>query len=181
MNFDLFLPDPAATDAIAGRFAARRPANAIVHLHGDLGAGKSSFARAFLRALGVTGAIRSPTYTLVERYPLDDGGEALHLDLYRIGDPGELEFLGIEPEQAALWLVEWPARGGAALPPADLAISLEMTGGGRRMRASAASPAGREWLTEVSTSGGVEPASSQVLGARIAGSAPDEAPQTSEN
>ena len=146
MSVDIFLPDPAATDAIAARFADARPASAIVHLHGDLGAGKSSFARAFLRRLGVAGAIRSPTYTLVERYPLGDGREALHLDLYRIGDPGELEFLGIEPDQVALWLVEWPERGATALPAAVLALHLEIEGAGRRLRAVPASAVGRVWL-----------------------------------
>jgi len=147
MSLDRYLPDPAATDALASAFAQVRPASAIVHLQGDLGAGKSSFARAFLRALGVTGAIRSPTYTLVERYPLADGREALHLDLYRIGDAGELEFLGIEPELAALWLIEWPERGtGGALPAADLLIALAIEGEGRRLHATAQSPTGEAWL-----------------------------------
>ncbi|MGN0864304.1 MAG: tRNA (adenosine(37)-N6)-threonylcarbamoyltransferase complex ATPase subunit type 1 TsaE, partial [Stenotrophomonas koreensis] len=66
----LHLQDAAATDALGQRLAAQRPAHAVVHLYGDLGAGKSTLARALLRALGVTGTIRSPTYTLVERYPL---------------------------------------------------------------------------------------------------------------
>ncbi|PJK10410.1 tRNA (adenosine(37)-N6)-threonylcarbamoyltransferase complex ATPase subunit type 1 TsaE [Lysobacteraceae bacterium NML95-0200] len=143
---ETFLPDAEATDALAARFAASRPDRAVVHLHGDLGAGKSSFARAFLRALGVQGAIRSPTYTLVERYPLADGREALHMDLYRIGDPGELEFLGIEPDTVALWLVEWPERGAAALPPADMEIQLAIEGAGRRFTAKASSPTGQDWL-----------------------------------
>lgn len=146
MTFERFLPDPAATDALAAEFARLRPASAIVHLQGDLGAGKSSFARAFLRALGVAGAIRSPTYTLVERYPLADGREALHLDLYRIGDPGELEFLGIEPDMAALWLIEWPERGTGALPAPDLHVSLAIEGEGRQMLARALTPAGQAWL-----------------------------------
>ena len=149
MTLELFLPDPAATDALAARFAASRPAAARVHLQGDLGAGKSSFARAFLRALGVTGAIRSPTYTLVERYPLADGREALHLDLYRIGDPGELEFLGIDHEAVALWLVEWPERGASALPAPDLRIVLAIEGAGRRMRVEASSAAGEAWMDVV--------------------------------
>ncbi|MDO4708836.1 MAG: tRNA (adenosine(37)-N6)-threonylcarbamoyltransferase complex ATPase subunit type 1 TsaE [Pseudomonadota bacterium] len=143
---EIFLPDAGATDALAARFAATRPDVAVVYLHGDLGAGKSSFARAFLRALGVQGAIRSPTYTLVERYPLADGREALHMDLYRIGDPGELEFLGIEPDTVALWLVEWPERGDSALPPADLVIQLAIEGAGRRLIAEAGSPTGQDWL-----------------------------------
>ncbi len=151
MTLELFLPDPAATDALAARFAASRPAAARVHLQGDLGAGKSSFARAFLRALGVTGAIRSPTYTLVERYPLAGGGEALHLDLYRIGDAAELEFLGIEAEPPALWLIEWPERAAWALPPADVQVALAIEGMGRRLRADAGSDTGTAWLSVVAS------------------------------
>jgi tRNA threonylcarbamoyladenosine biosynthesis protein TsaE len=102
-----------------------------------------------LRTLGVRGAIRSPTYTLVERYPLDDGGDALHLDLYRIGDPGELEFLGLDAGEGALWLVEWPERGGRALPPADLDLLLALEGDGRSLDAVAGSPVGDEWLSRL--------------------------------
>ncbi len=151
-----FLPDADATDATARAFADARPLQAVVYLHGDLGAGKSSFARAFLRALGVEGTIRSPTYTLVERYPLADGREALHLDLYRIGDPGELEFLGIEGDRVSLWLVEWPARGQGALPPADLHVRLEVAGAGRHLHAEAGSPAGEAWLEALGAMTGPE-------------------------
>jgi tRNA threonylcarbamoyladenosine biosynthesis protein TsaE len=144
-----FLPTPDDTDRIAAVFANTRPPRAIVHLRGDLGAGKSTFARALLRALGVRGAIRSPTYTLVERYPLDDGGDALHLDLYRIGDPGELEFLGLDAGEGTLWLVEWPERGGSALPPADIDVLLALEGDGRSFDAVAGSPVGDEWLSRL--------------------------------
>lgn len=143
----LFLPDPEATGALAAALAASRPDLAVVHLHGDLGAGKSTLARAWLRALGVTGPVRSPTYTLVERYPLAGGGEALHLDLYRIGDAGELEFLGLDDADARLWLVEWPERGAAALPAADLEVALEVSGSGRACRLAFRGPAGAAWLS----------------------------------
>ena len=143
----LFLPDPEATDALAAALAASRPVSAVVHLHGDLGAGKSTLARAWLRALGVTGPVRSPTYTLVERYPLAEGGEALHLDLYRIGDAGELEFLGLDDADARLWLVEWPERGAAALPAADLEVALEVSGSGRACRLAFRGAAGAAWLS----------------------------------
>ena len=148
----LFLPDTDATEALGQALARTRPAVAVVHLRGDLGAGKSTLARALLRALGVAGAIRSPTYTLVERYPVE-GGEAWHLDLYRIGDAGELEFLGLDEGAAVLWLVEWPERGGAALPGADLQVDLAVEGNGRMARLAAASPDGERWLTRMATEG----------------------------
>ena len=148
----LFLPDTDATEALGQALARTRPAVAVVHLRGDLGAGKSTLARALLRALGVAGAIRSPTYTLVERYPVE-GGEAWHLDLYRIGDAGELEFLGLAEGAAVLWLVEWPERGGAALPRADLQVDLSVEGNGRAARLVAASPQGQQWLGRVATEG----------------------------
>ena len=150
MNLDVFLPDASVTDAIAARFAATLPpASVMLHLQGDLGAGKSSFARALLRALGIQGPIRSPTYTLVERYPLTEGREALHLDLYRIGDPGELEFLGIDHDAVALWLVEWPERGASALPAPDLRLSLAIEGEGRRLQVAANTAIGQAWVDRV--------------------------------
>ena len=122
----IFLADAAATAALGARLAHALPQRAVVHLHGDLGAGKSTLARALLRALGVTGTIRSPTYTLVEQYPLADGGTALHLDLYRIGDPGELEEIGLAPlPEGTVALIEWPERAPDALPAdrIDIAFS----------------------------------------------------------
>ena len=143
---EYFLPDPAATDALGAQLAQTLPERAVIHLQGDLGAGKSSLARALLRSLGVTGTIRSPTYTLVEQYPLAQGGLAVHLDLYRIGNPGELEFLGLDGGEARLWLVEWPERGQGALPPADLEVALQTEGLGRRCRLLPQTPCGKAWL-----------------------------------
>lgn len=144
----ILLPDSDATDALGRALALTRASPAVVHLQGDLGAGKSTLARALLRALGVQGAIRSPTYTLVERYPIEDG-EAWHLDLYRIGDVGELEFLGLDEGAAALWLVEWSERGGTGLPTADLEVSLSVEGTGRLARLHAPSEAGQAWLARL--------------------------------
>ncbi len=143
---DFLLDDADATEALGARLAQTLPARAVVYLHGDLGAGKSTLARALLRALGVTGTIRSPTYTLVEQYPLPAGGMALHLDLYRIGDPGELEFLGLDPSETRLWLVEWPERGQGGLPTADLDVVLAVEGAGRRCQLQAHSAVGEAWL-----------------------------------
>ncbi len=148
-DIEYFLPTTEATEDLGRTLAITRPARAIVHLRGDLGAGKSTLARAMLRALGVTGAIRSPTYTLVERYPLAGGGEALHLDLYRIGDAGELEFLGLDVVDAELWLIEWPERGGAHLPAPDLLIALALHDAGRNVAVMACSDTGAAWCKAI--------------------------------
>ena len=144
----LQLADSDATEALGRLLAATRPAQAVLHLQGDLGAGKSTLARALLRELGVRGAIRSPTYTLVERYPIP-GGEAWHLDLYRIGDVSELEFLGLDETSATLWLVEWPEKAGQALPVADIRLKLGHAAHGRTVQLQAGSAAGRAWLAEL--------------------------------
>lgn len=150
----LWLPDSAATEVLAQVLAHTQPVFAVVYLHGDLGAGKSTLARAWLRALGVEGAIRSPTYTLVEPYLLTDsrwsaGGRAVHLDLYRIGDAGELEFLALDEGDTALWLVEWPERGRKGLPEPDLTINLAVSGEGRSVRLVTGSASGRAWMAEL--------------------------------
>lgn len=155
-HLHLLLPDAEATATLAQAMAATQPLPAVVYLHGDLGAGKSTLARAWLRALGVGGAIRSPTYTLVEPYEFADarrpaGAMALHLDLYRIGDAGELEFLALDDADMALWLVEWPERGRRSLPPADLAVHLALSGAGRSARLAAGTTAGRDWLGQVAS------------------------------
>lgn len=143
----MLLEDADATDALGAALARTRPPRGVVHLQGDLGAGKSTLARALLRALGVTGAIRSPTYTLVERYPLPSGGEAWHLDLYRIGDGAELEFLGLDSDEATLWLVEWPERGASYLPEPDLRVELEVAGQRRQAKLAGVTQTGRDWIT----------------------------------
>lgn len=107
----------------------------VVTLTGPLGAGKTSLARAWLRALGYEGVVRSPTYTLIETYRLP-GMEVHHLDLYRLGDPEELEFIGVRDLAAgnALWLIEWPERGGDRLPAPNWQLTLDYSGSGRVVR-----------------------------------------------
>lgn len=149
---ECMLPDEAATEASGTALAHALAGGAVVYLHGSLGAGKTTFARGVLRGLGHHGAVKSPTYTLVEPYALS--GRALyHFDLYRLGDPEELEFIGIRDyvRADAILLVEWPGRGAGHLPPADLEIRLEESaGGGRRLRWRACNLHGREivarWL-----------------------------------
>jgi len=151
MSLREFLPDIAASESLGERLATTMPSAAVVFLRGDLGAGKSSIARAMLRKLGVAGPIKSPTYSLVERYQLGTG-EAVHMDLYRIAEMAELEFLGLDDlaPQVRLWLIEWPERGGSALPRADIEIRLTVSGSGRDAELLAVSGPGQDWLARLS-------------------------------
>lgn len=141
--------DEAGLARVAERFAACAQEGGTVYLHGDLGAGKTSFVRALLGACGVSGRIRSPTYSLVESYALD-GRAAHHLDLYRIGDAGELEWLGLAELSGPrdLFFVEWPERGAGALPAADLQLYLAHAGNVRDLRIVAPSVRGARWLAQ---------------------------------
>ena len=127
----LWLPDDQATEAL-GAALAKRVANGVVWLQGDLGAGKTTLVRGWLRALGHVGAVKSPTYTIVEPYRLDDR-PIYHFDLYRLADAEELEMIGGRDyfDENALCLVEWPQRAGAALPKPTLVVTLTPSAGGR--------------------------------------------------
>lgn len=141
------LPDEAATIALARQLAPALRQGGVVYLRGELGAGKTTFARALLRAMGVGERVKSPTYSLLERYMVK-GHDAFHLDLYRIADAGELEWLGLDELDApgAIVLVEWPERGRDALPQADLEVVLEHAGPGRCGQLIPASARGARWL-----------------------------------
>lgn len=138
--------DAVATESIGAALARGLAPGRTLHLLGDLGAGKTTLARGLLQALLPGQRVKSPTYTLVERY--DAGGvPVLHLDLYRLVDPEELEFLGLREELGhAAVLVEWPQRGGTLLPPPDLVVALRQHGSGREIRLQAHGPAGEAWL-----------------------------------
>ena len=123
----------AALEAVAGRVAAQLQPADVVALSGDLGAGKTTFARAVLRALGWTGEVPSPTFTLVQGY--DTTPEVWHVDLYRLDSPHEAAALGLWETDAAL-LIEWPERLGALLPPDALRLRLDGSGDTRRLTAT---------------------------------------------
>lgn len=115
----------------------------VVHLEGDLGAGKTSLVRGLLRAAGHTGPVPSPTYTLVEPYATDP--LVHHLDLYRLADPEELEYIGLRDllAEGGAVLVEWPERGAGVLPAADLTLALSVDGTGRELTLDATTEQGR--------------------------------------
>lgn len=125
-------PDEAATRAIGTALARALEPGVVVHLEGTLGAGKTTLARAMIRALAPHARVKSPTYTLVESYP-ETTPPIHHLDLYRIASADELEFLALDAlaDGRSVLLVEWPERGAGALPPADLRIELVVRGEGR--------------------------------------------------
>jgi tRNA threonylcarbamoyladenosine biosynthesis protein TsaE len=115
--------DEAALRRLAAAFAPAVAPPFVIYLRGDLGAGKTTFARAYVHALGFEGYVKSPSYGLLEIYEVG-GRNVLHLDLYRIEDPEELEYLAIRDQydERAVLLVEWPDRGGQALPAPDMVL-----------------------------------------------------------
>jgi tRNA threonylcarbamoyladenosine biosynthesis protein TsaE len=147
----LHLADERAVTDLAATLAPQLRSGGTIHLHGDLGAGKTTFARALIGALGVRGRIKSPTYSLIESYRT--GTLAIHhLDLYRIADAGELEWLGLGElqDEPSLILIEWPERGGDALPRPDLVVELAHAASGRDFAVRPTSARGQSWLAATS-------------------------------
>ena len=134
----------AQTEALGRRAAVLLPHVRLIHVRGPLGAGKTTFVRGLLRGLGYDGPVKSPTFTLVEPYEV--GGLCVyHFDLYRIEDPGELEFLGLRDYlgRDGVCVVEWPERAGAVLPEPDLDVMIRSTNNqGRDVQLQAHSQAG---------------------------------------
>jgi len=158
---DLPLPDEEATLSLGKRLAmlalgqgtppgpSHSPGGRI-HLRGELGAGKTTLARALLRAAGVTGRIKSPSYTLLESYNISNL-YFYHLDFYRFSDAHEWRDAGFAElfDEHAIVLIEWPEQAGTRLPPPDLDIHLAYAGAGRSARLRASSEKGQRWLTSL--------------------------------
>ena len=172
----LLWPDEPAAQATAEKLAvALLPSpNALIELHGPLGAGKTTFTRLLLRALGVEGRIKSPSYAVMESYELPGGaGTASHFDFYRFGDPREWEDAGFRDVFAApgLKLSEWPSKAAGMLPPPDLRLVLAVNDDDSRdVHAEAHTPRGQALLAELdrqlaaSTSSSAAPAASDAPG-----------------
>lgn len=144
----LNLPDVEATEGLGRAIASSLPndtAGWTLLLDGDLGAGKSTLARALLRALGHAGPVPSPTYTLVEPYDIG-GRNVYHIDLYRVGSEDELRYLGWHDLEAGMRLVEWPDRAPSLVHSADISIRLDYVGDGRTAVLTGLSPRGCGWL-----------------------------------
>jgi tRNA threonylcarbamoyladenosine biosynthesis protein TsaE len=122
----------------------------LIFLHGDLGAGKTTLVRGLIRGLGHTGAVKSPTYTIVEPYELP-GLDVYHFDLYRLSDPEEIEFIGARDylESGALCLVEWPEKGRGILPEPDLMIDIEHLDDSRKLHLTANSGRAEEVIASL--------------------------------
>jgi tRNA threonylcarbamoyladenosine biosynthesis protein TsaE len=154
----LYLPDPAATEAAGARLARRLAGGMIVTLSGDLGTGKTTLVRGCLKALGWAGPVKSPSYPLVEHYPLSSL-YFYHFDFYRFADPGEWETAGFAEcfQRDTVCLIEWPERVGGLLPAPDLALTFtyadDASLSGRNLALAAHTEAGERCLPAMTSDG----------------------------
>jgi len=148
------LPDEEATRRVGAALARALEPGTVIHLRGELGAGKTTLARALVTTLVPGARVKSPTYTLIESYA-DARPPIHHLDLYRIADPDELEFLGLRElgDDGAALLIEWPDRGSGRLLPPDLELALSVLDAseGRRLGIDARSERGRRLAAVLAT------------------------------
>ncbi|WP_308418715.1 tRNA (adenosine(37)-N6)-threonylcarbamoyltransferase complex ATPase subunit type 1 TsaE [Leeia aquatica] len=149
-----FLPDEAATLAAGAALAGCLQPGMVLTLQGDLGAGKTTFSRGLLRALGVTGRIKSPSYSLVEPYVVSNL-YLYHFDFYRFEDAEEWQESGFREyfHADSICLVEWPEKAAGSLPEPDLALRLNWSGEGRELQVRALSPAGAACLNRFPLAG----------------------------
>ncbi len=142
---------PEQQEATGAILSSVCPHGSIIYLHGDLGAGKTTLVRGFLQGLGHVGSVKSPTYTLLEPYEIK-GKNYCHLDLYRLSDAGELEYLGLRDllQDGATLLVEWPERGAGELPVPDLTVHIQYLQQGRDLELVAETELGEQILDAAS-------------------------------
>ena len=147
---ELQITSTAAMEGLGGQFAKAVSDGCTIYLQGPLGAGKTTWVRGFMRALGHTGATKSPTYGLVESYQLG-GYDIHHFDLYRLNAPDELEHIGIRDYLStnSIYIVEWPERGGDAMPPADIKINFLYDGTARKVCVNAYSSSGHRLIGSI--------------------------------
>lgn len=152
---EIRLRSPEAQLAFGESLSALLPSDCVIYLEGDLGTGKTTLTRGILHGLGHHGAVRSPTYTLIEPYQVSNG-PVYHLDLYRLADPEELEYLGLRDlmGEDAMWVVEWPDRGSGMLPEADLRIRIDDIPEGRRLTLLGSTARGRAIIAGLSDAEG---------------------------
>jgi tRNA threonylcarbamoyladenosine biosynthesis protein TsaE len=145
MIVEAYLQDEQATLKLAGRLSSEIKGRGVIYLDGQLGTGKTTFSRGILRAMGYEGSVKSPTFTIVEPYDLEKG-QVFHFDLYRLSDPEELEYLGIDDylDGDQLCLIEWSERGLDFLPASDLVIRLAVEGKGRKIQIEGKSGYGKK-------------------------------------
>jgi len=150
-------------DCLSANKTSNMAKGQVIFLEGDLGAGKTTFVRGFLRKLGYNGAVKSPTFTLVESYSIAKQGvkqevkqdteqfNIFHFDLYRLSDPEELDYMGIEDyfDGEAIVLIEWPAKGQGFLPDADLIFKIAYLGKGREIVLSSQTDKGKQLMTSI--------------------------------
>ena len=153
---NIFLKDEAETLHLGALIAQYCPQQQFtIHLEGDLGAGKTTLTRGLLRKMGHKGNVKSPTYTLVEHYELSDLSgtrrPVFHFDLYRLSDPEELDYLGLDDylSQNSLCLIEWASQGESYLPQADLILTLSYEGHARIAQLDAHSPAAKQLCLQI--------------------------------
>jgi len=153
MPLNLSLPDEAATLRLGEALAPGIGPGRVIHLRGELGAGKTTVARGLLRALGYAGRVKSPTYAVVEPYTLSRL-HLYHFDFYRFSEKAEWVNSGFRDyfSPATACIVEWPERAGGLLAPPDLEIRLEIAGEARRALVQACTPAGESWLSSLALS-----------------------------
>jgi tRNA threonylcarbamoyladenosine biosynthesis protein TsaE len=153
-HYQTYLADDAATSALGAQLARALAPGLVIHLHGDLGAGKTALTRAMLQAAGHAGHVKSPTYTLSEPYRIVLGGapqSVIHFDLYRMSSPEEFLDAGFREDFDGrnICIVEWPDKAEGVLPAPDLSVSLRVAGAGRQVELQAQSPLGLECLNRL--------------------------------